>query len=72
MEVRLKLQPMSVPNFVIAMMPSRERQEGMAEAPKFHLRDLEPETLAALCDEFRSNVFAKAGKQDPAMPQGAA
>jgi len=64
-EVRLKLQPMSVPNFVIAMMPPRERQEGMVESPKFHLRELEPEVLAELCDEFRRNVFAKAEKKDP-------
>lgn len=65
MEIKLKLQPMSVPNYVIAMMPPRERQDGMVEAPKFHLRDLEPEVLAELCDEFRRNVFAKAEKRDP-------
>ena len=65
MEVKLKLQPMSVPNFVIAMMPPRERQEGMVEAPKFHLRELDPEVLSQLCDEFRRNVFAKAEKKDP-------
>lgn len=65
MEVKLKLQPMSVPNFVIAMMLPRERQEGMVESPKFHLRELEPEVLSELCDEFRRNVFAKAEKKDP-------
>jgi hypothetical protein len=67
MEVKLQLQPMSVPNYVIAMMPPRERQEGMIESPKFHLRELGPEVLAELCDEFRKNVFAKAEKADPAV-----
>lgn len=66
MEINLKLQPMSVPNFVIAMMPPRERQEGMVEAPKFHIRELEADTLDKLCNEFRKNVFAKAEKKDPA------
>ncbi len=47
------------------MMPPRERQEGMVESPKFHLRELEPEVLSELCDEFRRNVFAKAEKKDP-------
>lgn len=65
MEVKLKLQPMSVPNYVITVMPPRERQEGMIESPKFHLRELDPEVLAELCDEFRRNVFAKAEKKDP-------
>lgn len=67
MEIKLKLQPMSVPNYVIVVMPPRERQEGIAESPKFHLRELESEVLAELCDEFRRNVFAKAEKQDPAV-----
>ncbi len=66
MEVKPKSQPMNVPNFVIAQMPPRERQEGMVQSPKFHLRELEAEVLAELCDEFRTNVFAKAEKTDPA------
>lgn len=65
MEVKLKLHPMNVPDFGIAMMPPRERQEGMVEAPKFHLRELEPDVLSQLCDDFRRNVFAKAEKSDP-------
>ena len=63
--IRIKLRPFSVPNFVIATVVPRERQEGWQEEPKFSLEELEPETLAELCDEFRKSVFEKAGKADP-------
>ena len=65
MKVSIDLQPFRVPNFVIAMMPPRERQEGMQEAPKFALKDLDAATLYQLCVEFRKNVFAKAEQTDP-------
>lgn len=65
MEVKLKLQPMGVPNYVIVQMLARPRQEGMVDPPKFHLRELDADVLAGLCDEFRRNVFAKAEKPDP-------
>ena len=63
--IRIKLKSFTVPNFVITEGVPQERQEGWQEEPKFHLRELEPEVLAELCDEFRKNVFAKAEKADP-------
>ena len=55
-----------VPNYVIAVSEARPRQEGFQEAPKYPLSELPAEVLADLCTEFRANVFAKAGKEDPA------
>ena len=60
----LKLQPFTVPNFVLVQMPARPRQEGFREGLKFALSELDADTLAALCDQFRLTVFAKAGVAD--------
>ena len=57
----IKLRGFTVPNYVVAEMPARPRQQ----APSFPLSELEAETLARLCDEFRAAVFEKAGKVDP-------
>lgn len=64
-EMKLKLQPFTVPNFVSAEMPPGRRQDGIKDAPKWELRDLSAETLAELCDEFRRAVFQKAERPDP-------
>ena len=34
-----------------------------------HVRDAEADTLSNLCDQFRADVFAKAGKADPRLRQ---
>lgn len=62
----VNLRPFSVPSYVIQEVPPRTRQEGIVEAPTYRLDELDAETLAAMCDEFRRAVFHKAGKQDPA------
>lgn len=61
-ETTVKLQPMTVPNFVLA---ESRIFEGFTESPKFSLRELPADTLSALCDRFRADVFRKAGKADP-------
>ena len=66
-EQKLDLHPWTVPNFCIVKMPSRVRQDGLGEAPKFALAEVDAETLAQLCDDFRAEVFRKAGKPDPAQ-----
>jgi hypothetical protein len=65
-EMKLKLQPFTVPTFVIAEMPPGLRQDGIKEAPKWALKDLDADTLAELCHEFRRAVFLKAERPDPA------
>lgn len=62
-----KLAPWTVPNFVCVEMPPRPRQEGMAESPKYAIAELGAEVLSDMCDRFRADVFAKAGKADPRL-----
>lgn len=61
----IELQPFGTPNFVIQKMAPRPKQEGMIECPKYHLRELDADTLAELCDQFRREIFEKAGMPDP-------
>lgn len=63
--IKVKLRPFTVPNFVIHEAPPGLRQDGFFEGPKTALKDLDEQTLAALCEEFTENVFKKAGKQRP-------
>ena len=63
--IEVKLKPFQVPNFVLVEPTPGRRDEGMKEPSKFHLSDLDSDSLAKLCDEFRKQVFAKAGKTEP-------
>jgi len=65
--MNIELQPWQVPNFVIGVMPARRREEGINidGGPKWSLSDVDVETLAKMCDDFRLEVFRKAGKPDP-------
>jgi hypothetical protein len=66
----VELQPFTVPNYVRQSMPPVKRQDGWHEAPIHPLGDLDAETLAQLCDDFRRAVFEKAGKADPSRRNG--
>ena len=70
--LKVKLHPMNVPNYINAESPAGTRQEGFAEGPKYHVRDLEPETLEALCVDYRKRLFENAGKKDPAKTRATA
>ena len=63
--VKLALVPWIVPNFVRGQMPPRPRQEGIQDAPSFALSGVDADTLAQMCDDFRAEIFRKAGKPDP-------
>jgi len=58
-----ELQPFTTPNFVVGVRPPGKREEGFKELPKYALSELSDETLAALCDKFRAEVFEKARKK---------
>ncbi len=68
--MNIELEPWIVPNFAIGKMPTRPRQEGFNPdaVPKWSLKELDAETLAKLCDDFRTEVFRKAEKPDPTHP----
>lgn len=61
------LRPFVTPNFVTAEAPARPRQDGWTAAPAIPLSELDADTLAQMCDDFRRSVFEKAGKQDPSQ-----
>jgi hypothetical protein len=63
--IEVKLKPFQVPNFVLTETAPKPRQEGIQEAPKYALEELDAETLEKLCDEFTDAVFKKAGKRRP-------
>jgi len=62
-EIKVKLKPFSLPNYVLIERPTRPRQEGFIEDPKYHLSELDDNTLEELCRDFRDGVFAKARKR---------
>ena len=64
MEMKIEIQPFTVPDYVIAVSKSGLKQDGLVESPKFNIRDIEEQTLSELCDKFRYDVFEKAGKKD--------
>ncbi len=61
----VELQPFTTPNFVRAVMPPGKREDGFKETPCYPLSDLDPLTLDKLCEDFRDEVFRKAGKGQP-------
>ena len=63
--LQVELQPFQTPNFVLAVAKPGNRGEGMQEPPCYPLSDLDPLTLDKLCDQFRDEVFRKAGKEQP-------
>lgn len=70
MKHEIKLQPIKPPNYIIAE-PAPRRSTSMTETtepPKFALADLSVETLSELCEQFRVDVFKKAGKPLPPKP----
>lgn len=64
-EMTMKLKPWLVPNFVTSEMPPGQRQDGFREAPTWPLSEIPADVLAEMCDDFRAEVFRKAGKTDP-------
>lgn len=67
MKIEVELKPWRVPSYVIPKRVARPRQEGFQEGMKLHISEVDAEALAELCDRFRADVFAKAGKTDPAI-----
>jgi hypothetical protein len=63
--LQVELQPFQTPNYVLTKAKPLDRQEGMQEAPKYHLSEFDSATLDKLCREFRREVFGKAGKAMP-------
>ena len=65
--INVKLTRFAVPELVYIEQPHppQQRQDGIRPLPSIPLCDLDPQTISDLCDEFRKEVFASAGKEDP-------
>lgn len=61
-KIEVELRPWMTPNFACSVAP-----ENTVEAASIPLKDLDAATLGRLCDEFRVDVFKKAGKPDPRL-----
>ena len=64
-QIKVKLKPFSVPNYVIIEPKPRPKEDGYTDSPNLRLADLDSETLQRLCDNFSMEVFKKAGKMPP-------
>jgi hypothetical protein len=64
-KITVELRPFNVPNFVLQVMAPGKRQDGVKEAPSYALSELDAGTLSEMCDDFRLEIFRKAGKEDP-------
>jgi hypothetical protein len=67
MEIKVKIRPFDVPHGVDEEGVPGNRQDGFFKnkSPTRLLTELEPDVLSQLCDKFRKDVFAAAGKDDP-------
>ena len=63
--LQVELQPFQTPNFVRAVRKAGLKQDGMQELPCYPLSDIDSLTLDKLCNDFRNEVFRKAGKEQP-------
>lgn len=72
MEVKMEvdLLPFKIPNYVLEKQKPGKREDGFKDGRKFHLSELDPLTLSKLCNEFRREIFKKAGKEQPARQVG--
>jgi hypothetical protein len=64
--MKIELNPWTIPNYITAKMPPRPRQEGFeSNGPKWHISEVDENTLSDQCDKFRKDIFEKAKKIDP-------
>ena len=61
--LQFELQPFVVPNFVRRKASGIEL--GREEEMTFPLSDIDALTLDRLCEQFRNEIFRKAGKEQP-------
>lgn len=59
--IEVELQPFQTPDFVSAVW----KRGFTLESFRYQLSDICPETLDKLCNDFRAEVFRKAGKEPP-------
>lgn len=62
--IEIDLEEFNTPNVLaVVELDLRMKRAGL-RPPKFSLRELTPDTLDALCNKFRQEIFAVAGVID--------
>jgi len=64
-KIEIELAPFTVPNYVLVKETSSERKELQDEARKFHVSEIDADTLYRMCMDFTDEVFKKANKTQP-------
>jgi hypothetical protein len=59
-KIQVEVNAWQTPNLV-----TLKTQEGWKETPSIPLAEVDADVLSMLCDDFRAEVFRKAGKPDP-------
>lgn len=62
----IELQPVTVPNFVRPSSKMGTRQDDFTVLPAIPVSELSVGTLEAICEDFKTRLFEKAGK----VPKG--
>ena len=63
--IQVELQPFTIPNYVRSVERPGKKEDGFVETIAYPLSDLDSFTLDRLCQQFRNEVFRKAGKEQP-------
>ncbi len=58
----VKLKPWLTPNFATIEMPPRPKQEGISALPSIPVKELSPQALADLAEQWLTELYEKAGK----------
>lgn len=65
MNINIKLKPFSVPNLVLEDAPPSKSY--VTDINSYAINLVDADDLSRMCDEYRKNVFQKAGKTDPRL-----
>lgn len=63
--MNIALRPFTTPNYVLVQRATSDDFWSAIATPSWPLAEVPVEDLAKLCDDFRAEVFKKAGKKDP-------
>lgn len=63
--IEIDLQPFRTPNFVLPVAKPAKREDGFKESVSYALSELNEAVLSKMCDDFRTEIFRKAGKNFP-------
>lgn len=63
--IEIELIPFSVPNYALLKQKPKDRHAGFVGPIEISLSDIDSYTLLKLCDNFKKEIFAKAGKSHP-------